>query len=51
MIRLDTLPMAPGASRPMTLNAFAPWEAIRPNPPRNQLQNIFHLHVIEPKDY
>jgi hypothetical protein len=33
------------------LGTYVPPEVLRPNPPRNELQNIFRTTVVLPKDF
>src|SRR5262249_39481984 len=49
MKQLSINPLAPRAEG--TLNAFLSREALRPNPPENQLQTIFRVHTVTPKDF
>ncbi len=34
-----------------TLNSHAPWEAVRPTPPCNELENRFRFHSVHPPRY
>ncbi len=34
-----------------TLGTHAPWEAVRPDPPCNQLENTFRFHSVRPRRY
>ncbi|MFW5693248.1 MAG: hypothetical protein ACOCWL_03440 [Thermoguttaceae bacterium] len=34
-----------------TLNSHAPWEAVRPDPPCNELENTFRFHSVRPRRY
>jgi general secretion pathway protein D len=42
----------PPTSQPIgTMNTFTPDEVLRPNPPHNELENIFRFHSVLPTDY
>jgi general secretion pathway protein D len=42
----------PPTSQPIgTMNSFTPDEVLRPNPPHNELENIFRFHSVLPTDY
>ena len=34
-----------------TLGSHAPWEAVRPDPPYNELENTFRFHSVRPRRY
>lgn len=37
--------------RQPTLGSHAPWEAVRPDPPCNELENTFRFHSVRPRRY